>query len=113
MTASIMGFVDVVVCTLSHVDGSIFATRIVALMCVGVPCCAGLVRKLSWTAFSLTPRGVAMLYYALIFLVVALIAGILGFTGIAGASVGIAKILFFVFVVLFVVSLIFNGRRSS
>ena len=37
-----------------------------------------------------------MLYYALIFLVIALIAGILGFTGIAGAAVGIGKILFFI-----------------
>ena len=38
-----------------------------------------------------------MLYWALIFLVVALIAGALGFGGIAGASAGIAQILFFVF----------------
>ena len=45
-----------------------------------------------------------MLRWALIFLVVALIAGALGFGGIAGTSMGIAQILFFVFVVLFVVS---------
>jgi uncharacterized membrane protein YtjA (UPF0391 family) len=51
-----------------------------------------------------------MLYYAVIFLVIALVAGVLGFGGIAGASVGIAKILFFVFLILFVVSLIM-GRR--
>jgi len=38
-----------------------------------------------------------MLYYALIFLVVALIAGFLGFGGIAFAAAGIAKILFFYF----------------
>ena len=37
-----------------------------------------------------------MLYWALIFLVVAIIAGALGFGGIAGASVGIAQILFFI-----------------
>lgn len=52
-----------------------------------------------------------MLYYALMFLVVALIAGALGFGGIAGASVGIAKILFFVFIILFLASLIFGGLR--
>jgi uncharacterized membrane protein YtjA (UPF0391 family) len=52
-----------------------------------------------------------MLYYSLVFLVVALIAGALGFGGIAGASVGIAKILFFVFIVLFIVSLIFGRIR--
>jgi len=53
-----------------------------------------------------------MLYYAVVFLVIALIAGALGFFSVAGAAVGIAKILFFVFLVLFVVSLLM-GRRSS
>jgi len=55
-----------------------------------------------------------MLSWALVFLVVALIAGVLGFTSIAGAAVGIAKILFFVFLVLFAVSAIMHmvrGRR--
>jgi uncharacterized membrane protein YtjA (UPF0391 family) len=52
----------------------------------------------------------AMLHYALIFFVVALIAAVLGFGGIAGAAAGIAKILFFVFLILFVVSLVM-GRR--
>lgn len=54
-----------------------------------------------------------MLYYALMFLVVAIIAGALGFGGIAGASVGIAKILFFVFIILFLVSLVFGGFRRG
>lgn len=54
-----------------------------------------------------------MLYYALMFFVVALIAGALGFGGIAGASVGIAKILFFVFIILFVLSLVFGGLRRG
>ena len=57
-----------------------------------------------------------MLRWALIFLVVALIAGALGFGGIAGTSMGIAQILFFVFVVRFVVSLIAHlvrGRGPS
>ena len=53
-----------------------------------------------------------MLRWALIFLVVALIAGVLGFGGIAGASMGIAKILFFVFVVLFLVSLVMHLVRG-
>ena len=47
-----------------------------------------------------------MLYYAVVFLVIALIAALFGFTGIAASAVGIAKILFFVFVLLFVLSLI-------
>ena len=53
-----------------------------------------------------------MLRWALIFLVVALIAGLLGFGGIAGTSMGIAQILFFVFLVLFVVSLIMHLARG-
>jgi uncharacterized membrane protein YtjA (UPF0391 family) len=47
-----------------------------------------------------------MLRWAVIFLVVGLIAGMLGFTGVAGASVGIAKFLFFLFVAMFVVFLL-------
>jgi len=49
-----------------------------------------------------------MLGWALTFLVVALIAGVLGFTTIAGAAIGIAKLVFYVFLLLFVVSLIMN-----
>ncbi len=47
-----------------------------------------------------------MLGWALTFLVVALIAAVFGFGGIAVASAGIAKLLFFVFLVLFAVSLV-------
>jgi uncharacterized membrane protein YtjA (UPF0391 family) len=47
-----------------------------------------------------------MLSWALTFLVVAIIAGVFGFTGIYVAAAGIAKVLFFVFLVLFIVSLI-------
>jgi uncharacterized membrane protein YtjA (UPF0391 family) len=57
-----------------------------------------------------------MLKWALIFAVVALIAGILGFTSIAGTSMAIAKTLFFIFLVIFVVLLLgglFLGRRIS
>ena len=43
---------------------------------------------------------------------VALIAGLLGFTSVAGAAMGIAKILFFVFLVLFVVSLVLHLVRG-
>jgi uncharacterized membrane protein YtjA (UPF0391 family) len=47
-----------------------------------------------------------MLRWAVIFLVIGLIAGLLGFTGVAGASIAIAKTLFFIFMVIFVVLLI-------
>lgn len=51
-----------------------------------------------------------MLSWAVTFLIIALIAAVLGFGGIAGTAVGIAKILFFVFLVLFVVALLLGKR---
>jgi uncharacterized membrane protein YtjA (UPF0391 family) len=53
-----------------------------------------------------------MLSWVVTFLVVALIAGILGFGGIAGASVEIAKIIFFIAVVLFLVSAVVGLARG-
>jgi uncharacterized membrane protein YtjA (UPF0391 family) len=47
-----------------------------------------------------------MLKWALIFLVIGLVAGLLGFTGIAGTSIAIAKTLFFIFLVIFLVLLV-------
>jgi uncharacterized membrane protein YtjA (UPF0391 family) len=52
-----------------------------------------------------------MLYYALVFLVIAIVAAALGFGDIAGVSAEFARILFVVFLVLFVVSLV-AGRAS-
>ena len=57
-----------------------------------------------------------MLGWALFFFLVAIVAAVFGFGGIAIAAAGIAKILFFVFLVLFVASLIFylvSGGRSA
>ncbi len=55
-----------------------------------------------------------MLGWAITFLVVALIAAVLGFGGIAAVSVELAQLVFWVFIVLFVASLIYSmvtGRR--
>ena len=54
-----------------------------------------------------------MLYYALVFFIIAIIAAIFGFGGIAAASAGIAKILFIIFLVLFLVSLVAHFGRGS
>jgi uncharacterized membrane protein YtjA (UPF0391 family) len=54
-----------------------------------------------------------MLNYAAVFLVIALVAALLGFTGIAAGAVEIAKILFFVFILLFVASLIVGLIRRK
>ena len=47
-----------------------------------------------------------MLRWALIFFIVALLAAVLGFGGVAGVAVGIAKFLFYVFAVLLLISLV-------
>ena len=54
-----------------------------------------------------------MLRWALAFLVLALIALIFGFTGIAADFAWIAKLLAFAFVILFLISLIFGGLRGN
>jgi uncharacterized membrane protein YtjA (UPF0391 family) len=52
-----------------------------------------------------------MLSYSILFLVIALIAGALGFGVVAGTAAMIAKVLFVLFLVLFVVSL-FRTRKA-
>ncbi|HMP78143.1 MAG TPA: DUF1328 domain-containing protein [Pirellulaceae bacterium] len=54
-----------------------------------------------------------MLQLAIVCLVIALIAAVLGFGGLAGSFVGLAKILFFVFIVLAVLTFVFNGVRRG
>jgi uncharacterized membrane protein YtjA (UPF0391 family) len=53
-----------------------------------------------------------MLQWAALFLVIALIAALFGFGEIAASAAGIARILFFIFLVLFVASLLFGGLRG-
>jgi uncharacterized membrane protein YtjA (UPF0391 family) len=53
-----------------------------------------------------------MLHWAVVFLVIALISAALGFGGLAGTAAGFAKILFLVFLVMFVVSLILGRGRT-
>ncbi|GAA0692259.1 DUF1328 domain-containing protein [Dyella sp. LX-66] len=54
-----------------------------------------------------------MLYYALIFFAVALVSGTLGFTGIAGATAGVAQFIFFGSLALCVTLFIFNRHGHS
>jgi uncharacterized membrane protein YtjA (UPF0391 family) len=51
-----------------------------------------------------------MLYYTLVFLLIALLAGALGFFAVAGVAAMIAKVLFVIFLVLFIVSLVSRKR---
>ncbi|WP_417679686.1 DUF1328 domain-containing protein [Roseibium sp.] len=55
-----------------------------------------------------------MFGWAITFLIVALIAAVLGFGGIAGTAVSLAKLVFFVAIILFAISLVYGlitGRR--
>ena len=54
-----------------------------------------------------------MLYYTLVFLIIALVAGLLGFGVISFAAAGIAKVLFFIFLVLFLFSLVSHMSRRA
>jgi uncharacterized membrane protein YtjA (UPF0391 family) len=54
-----------------------------------------------------------MLHYAVVFFVIALIAAVFGFGGIASSAVGIAKILFIVFAILAVASFLFGLIRRG
>jgi len=54
-----------------------------------------------------------MLHYAVVFFIIALIAAVFGFGGIAAGAVGIAKVLFFVFLVLAALTFIANLMRRA
>jgi uncharacterized membrane protein YtjA (UPF0391 family) len=54
-----------------------------------------------------------MLAWAIAFLIVGIIAGIFGFTGIAGTATWIAQVLFFILLIAFVVTLFWGRRRPS
>src|SRR4051794_16951633 len=56
-------------------------------------------------------EGIVMLHYAVVFFVIALIAAVFGFTGIAAGAASIAKTLFLIFVVIAVISLILGLLR--
>jgi uncharacterized membrane protein YtjA (UPF0391 family) len=66
-----------------------------------------------WIAFVFVEGGVLMLRWAILFLIVAIIAAVFGFGGIAAAATDIARLLFVVFLVLFVISLFFGLRSTS
>ncbi len=90
-----------------------------------VGCCRGLAKRPAHdsTGTSATITGfklqqsysgaLAMLSLVITLLIIAVIAAVLGFGGIAGAAVGIAKIVFFVALVLFLISLIAGGLRGG
>jgi uncharacterized membrane protein YtjA (UPF0391 family) len=62
---------------------------------------------LGWHEGLMLPRGrLAMLRYALLFALISIVAGVLGFGGISAASAGIAKIFFFIAIAIFLLFVI-------
>lgn len=59
------------------------------------------------------PEEEGMLRWALAFFIIALIAAVFGFWGIVAAATGVAKVLFFLFLVLFLVSLLGGLMRRA
>ncbi len=53
-----------------------------------------------------------MLKAAVVFLVIAIIAGVFGFGGLASASAGMAKIVFGIFIILFLISALFGALKG-
>jgi uncharacterized membrane protein YtjA (UPF0391 family) len=69
-------------------------------------------KRLAIMAFRLRYLEVkSMLRWTLVFLLVALVAGALGFYGLEGTAMWIAKVLFLVFLILFIITLVM-GRRG-
>jgi uncharacterized membrane protein YtjA (UPF0391 family) len=54
-----------------------------------------------------------MLRWSLLFLIIALVAGVFGFWGLEGTAMQIAKVLFFIFLIIFIVSLVLGRRGPS
>jgi uncharacterized membrane protein YtjA (UPF0391 family) len=83
---------------------------------VGLP--RQLLKSVTMTKPNLRPpesqiEELAMLHYAVVFFIIALIAAVLGFGGIAAGAAGIAKILFIVFLVLAIASFFFGRGRGG
>jgi len=53
-----------------------------------------------------------VLHYSLVFLVFAIVAAVLGFGGLAGMAAGFAKILFFAFLVIWLITFLLGRRRT-
>jgi uncharacterized membrane protein YtjA (UPF0391 family) len=60
-----------------------------------------------------TAKGDGMLYWASVFLVIAIVAAVFGFVGVATAAAGVAKLLFYIFLVMFVLTLIMGLMKKG
>ena len=72
-----------------------------------------ILRKMGEAVSQTLMGGTNMLAWILTFFIIALVAGLLGFTGIMSAAAGVAKFLFIIFLVLFVVSILIHLFQRS
>lgn len=79
-------------------------------LALGLSGLCGLARQL---LFPIIKEGKPMIYYALIFLVVGLIAGALGLFGIAAVASQISWILFLIGIVMLIIHLVTGGRSGA
>ncbi len=54
-----------------------------------------------------------LLYYAIVFLIIAIVAAALGFGGVAGTAMEGARLIFWVAIVLFIVAIVANPVRRA
>lgn len=54
-----------------------------------------------------------LLYYAIVFLIIAVVAAALGFGGVAGTAMEGARLIFWVAIVLFIVAIVANFVRRA
>ena len=69
--------------------------------------------NIAWGHSRRRPKEPAMFYWAAAFLVIALVAGLIGFGAIASVSFSFAKVIFVVALVLFVLSALFGARNRT
>jgi uncharacterized membrane protein YtjA (UPF0391 family) len=68
--------------------------------------------RVKWAVSAARAKEMVMLQMAAVFFVIAIIAAVFGFGGIAAGAVEIAKILFFVFLIMFIVTLVMGIMRG-
>ena len=109
LIAGILGFSDVMVASIgiAQVLFLIFFILFIFSLVLFI------LRKMGEAVSDTLKGGSNMLAWILTFFIIALVAGLLGFTGIMSAAAGIAKILFVVFLILFVISIFVHLFKRS
>ena len=109
LIAGLLGFTDVMVASvgIAQVLFLIFFILFVFSLVLFI------LRKMGEAVSQTLMGGTNMLACILTFFIIALVAGLLGFTGIMSAAAGVAKFLFIIFLVLFVVSILIHLFQRS